>query len=59
MAQFSRRTILAATDLMANWGHTDINRMLLGHTLEETIPGGSRVTGRMRSDGISSTIQMR
>ncbi len=42
MAQFSRRTVLAATDLMANWGHTDINRMLLEHMLEETISGGSR-----------------
>ena len=41
MAQFSRRTILAATDLMANWGHTNINRFLLEYGLEETVGGGS------------------
>ncbi len=42
MAQFSRRTILAATDLMANWGHTGIDRFLLEYGLEETIRGNSR-----------------
>src|SRR5437870_303074 len=42
MAQFSRRTILAATDLMANWGHTDINRFLLEYGLEDTVGGNSR-----------------
>lgn len=41
MAQFSRRTILAATDLMANWGHTNIHRFLLEHGLEETVRGNS------------------
>jgi hypothetical protein len=43
MAQFSRRTILAATDLMANWGHTniDIDRFLLEYALEETVRGNS------------------
>jgi hypothetical protein len=42
MAHFSRRTILAATDLLANWGHTDIDRFLLEYGLEETIRGNSR-----------------
>lgn len=41
MAQFSRRTILAATDLMANWGHTNIDRFLLEYGLEETVRGSS------------------
>jgi hypothetical protein len=41
MAQFSRRTILAATDLMANWGHTNIDRFLLEYGLEETVRGNS------------------
>ena len=41
MAQFSRRTILAATDLMANWGHTNIDRFLLECGLEETVRGNS------------------
>lgn len=41
MAQFSRRTILAATDLMANWGHTNIDRFALEHALEETVRGSS------------------
>jgi hypothetical protein len=34
MAQFTRRTILAATDLVANWGHTEINRLLLEYDTE-------------------------
>src|SRR6266851_792916 len=42
MAYFSRRTILAATDLMANWGHTDIDRFLLEYGLEEKVSGYSR-----------------
>jgi hypothetical protein len=42
MAQFTRRTILAATDLMANWGHTNIDRFLLEHGLEEAVRGNSR-----------------
>ena len=41
MAQFSRRTILASTDLMANWGHTNIDRFLLEYGLEETVRGNS------------------
>ena len=41
MAQFSRRTILAATDLMANWGHTNIDRFLLEYALEEIVRGNS------------------
>lgn len=42
MAQFTRRTILAATDTMANWGHTDIDRFLLEHALENAVRGNSR-----------------
>jgi len=42
MPQFSRRTILAATDLMADWGHAGIDRFLLEHGLEETVQGSSR-----------------
>jgi hypothetical protein len=42
MAQFTRRTILAATDLMADWGHTNIDRFLLECGLEETVRGSSR-----------------
>lgn len=42
MAQFSRRTILAATDLMANWGHTNIDRFLLEYGLENVVRASSR-----------------
>lgn len=42
MAQFSRRMILAATDLMASWGHTFIDRFLLEYGLENTVTGNSR-----------------
>ena len=41
MARFSRQTILAASDLMANWGHTNIDRFLLEYGLEETVRGNS------------------
>jgi hypothetical protein len=41
MAQFSRRTILAATDTMSHWGHTNIDRFLLEHGLEEAVRGSS------------------
>lgn len=37
MAQFSRRTILAATDIISNWGHDAIDRFLLEHGLENAI----------------------
>ena len=42
MAQFSRRTILAATDLMANWGNTGIDRFALEYGLEQVARGYSR-----------------
>jgi hypothetical protein len=42
MAQFSRRTILAAMDLMAEWGHAGIDRFLLEYGLEDAISGNSR-----------------
>lgn len=44
MPQFSRRTILAATDLVGNWGHTSINRFFLEHGLENAIANGSCAT---------------
>src|SRR4051794_24571221 len=44
MASFSRRTILAATDLMANWGHTNIDRFLLEYALEESVQGNSMMS---------------
>ena len=42
MAQFSRRTVLAATDVMANWGHAEIDRFLLEYELEDAVQAGSR-----------------
>lgn len=42
MAQFTRRTILAATDLVAYWGHTEINRLLMEYGLERAVFGNSR-----------------
>jgi hypothetical protein len=42
MPQFSRRTVLAATDVLAGWSHTDIDRFLLEFGLEETVRGNSR-----------------
>jgi hypothetical protein len=43
MAQFSRRTILAATDLLGNFfTHSGIDRFLLDHGLENSIGGSSK-----------------
>jgi hypothetical protein len=42
MAQFSRRTVLAASDIIGNWSHQDIDRFLLEHALENVIPQRSR-----------------
>lgn len=42
MAQFTRRTILAATDLMATWGNTGIDRFALEYGLEQVARGYSR-----------------
>lgn len=41
MAQFSRKTVLAATDLLQNAGHSRISRFLLEHGLENQVPFGS------------------
>jgi hypothetical protein len=40
MAKYSRKTVLAATDLLENAGHASIPRFLLEHELEnENIAG--------------------
>jgi hypothetical protein len=41
MAQFSRKTVLAATDLLENAGHARITRFLLEHGLEDSVVGNS------------------
>jgi hypothetical protein len=41
MPQFSRRTILAATDIVGSWSHANISRFLLEHGLEGAVEGGS------------------
>jgi hypothetical protein len=41
MTQYSRKTVLAATDLLENVGHARINRFLLEHDLENAVAGGS------------------
>ena len=47
MPQFSRRTILAATDIVGSWSHAGINRFLLEHALEDSIENGSCATRGM------------
>ena len=41
MTQYSRKTILAATDLLENAGHARITRFLLEHGLEGYVGVGS------------------
>jgi hypothetical protein len=41
MAQFSRRTILAACDLLANLTHANVTRFLLEYGLEDHVQDGS------------------
>jgi hypothetical protein len=41
MASYSRKTVLAVTDLLANWSHSDLDRFLLEHGLEDAGLGGS------------------
>ncbi len=41
MAQYSRKTVLAAIDLLEDAGHARITRFLLEHGLENAIGGGS------------------
>lgn len=51
MAQFSRRTVLAATDLLENAGHAHITRFLLEYGLENHVAGPSmrdRASGTAR-----------
>ena len=43
MAQFSRRTILAATDLLTDRTHSEIDRFALEHGLEAVAQGASKV----------------
>ena len=40
MPQYSRRTILAATDIVGSWGHQAITRFLLEHALENGVGDG-------------------
>jgi hypothetical protein len=47
MPQFSRRTILAATDIVGSWSHAVINRFLLDHALEDSVDNGSCMTRGM------------
>jgi len=42
VSQFSRRTILAAVDILAGWGyHVQVDRFVLEHGLENVVGGGS------------------
>src|SRR5882762_4709345 len=41
MAQYSRKTVLAATDLLEDAGHARITRFLLEHGLENQVAGAS------------------
>jgi len=50
MAQYSRKTILAATDLLENAGHSRITRFLFEHELEGRVLGASM---RDRATGVS------
>jgi hypothetical protein len=50
MAQYSRGTVLAATDLLENAGHARITRFLLEHGLEGRVHGNSM---RDRASGIA------
>jgi len=44
MANFSRTTVLAVTDILANWGHSCLDRFLLDHGLEDAgLTGASRL----------------
>jgi hypothetical protein len=53
MAQFSRRTILAATDVLGAQGHTEITRFLLEQGLEDAIAGRSRAD---RANGVARLL---
>lgn len=51
MASFSRKTILAVTDILSGWSHSSLDRFLLEHGLEEAqLSGGSR---EARANGIA------
>lgn len=43
MAQFSRRTVVAATEALAAWGHADIDQFALRYGLENVVVGYSRL----------------
>jgi hypothetical protein len=47
MPQFSRRAVLAATDIVGSWSHAGISRFLLEHALEDSIENGSCATRGM------------
>jgi hypothetical protein len=50
MTRFSRKTVLAATDLIEHFGHARITRFLLEHGLENEAPNGSK---RDRANGVA------
>jgi len=41
MPQFSRTTVLSATDILANWTHASFDRFALEYSLEDVIPNVS------------------
>jgi hypothetical protein len=43
MASFSRRTILAAIDLITRRSHAEIDRLLLEYGLEKSVDGASKL----------------
>jgi hypothetical protein len=51
MPRFSRKTVIAAVDLLESYGHSDITRFMLEHALENT---GADVQGskRDRANGV-------
>lgn len=49
MTQYSRKTVLAATDLLENAGHARISRFLLEHGLENDVAAGGSMRDRTTS----------
>jgi hypothetical protein len=53
MAQFSRKTVLSATDTLATTGHAEIDRFALEHAIEDRAGGFSR---RNRANAIAQYL---